>query len=154
MCGIVELLHPGPIFQNLAGLGTVRRSDDAVLLHKVDQARGPPVPDSQAALQRGSGSAAGIANHADGVLVEIVVDILAALGIAFGRSLGLAVLILRRREELFLVLRLGLLTPEVAYGADLIFRHSLAVESMEPPRPRAEVPARRRSQHGRPTLRP
>src|SRR5205814_4929777 len=123
MCGIVELLHPGPIFQNLAGLGTVRWADDAVLLHKVDQARGPPVTDSQAALQRGSGSAAGIANHADGVLVEIVVDILAALGIAFGRSLGLAVLILRRREELFLVLRLSLLTPEVAYGGDLIFRH-------------------------------
>src|ERR1700738_4122679 len=107
MRGIVEFLHPAAVFQDLARLGTIGRADDAVLLHKVDQACGPPVANSQAALQRGSGSASRVADHAERVLVEIVVDILAAVGIADGRTFGLAVLILRRREKLFLVLRLS-----------------------------------------------
>src|ERR1700738_3114215 len=98
MRGIVEFFHPAAVFQDLARLGTIGRADDAVLLHKVDQARRAPVANSQAALQRGSGSAAGIAYHADRVLIEIVVNILAAVGIAVGCSFGLAVLILRRRE--------------------------------------------------------
>src|SRR3981189_2970606 len=130
MCGIVEFLHPAAVFQDLAGLGAVRRADDAVLLHEVDEARGAPVANSQAALQCGGRGPARIADHANRVLVEIVVNIFSALGIAFGRTFGLAVLILWRREELFLVLRLGLLAPEIAYGGDLIFAHQRAVNAM------------------------
>src|ERR1700719_5223922 len=96
MRGIVESLHPAAVFQDLASLGTIGRADDAVLLHKVDQACGPPVANSQAALQRGSGSAPGVTDHADRVLVEIVVNIFSAVRIAFGRSFGLAVFVLRR----------------------------------------------------------
>lgn len=50
--GIIEFLHPIPVFQDFAGLGAVGRTDDAVLLHQIDEARGAPIANPQAALQR------------------------------------------------------------------------------------------------------
>src|SRR5258708_15663301 len=132
MCGIVEFLHPIAVLEDLARLGAVRRADDTVLLHKVDEARRAAITDAQAALQCGSGCAAGIADHANRILVKIVVDIFSAVGVTVRTRFGLAVLILRRREEFFLLLRLGLLTPEIAHRRDLIFAHQRSVKGMEP----------------------
>src|SRR5260370_13372557 len=93
----VEFLHPVAIFEDFARLGSVGWTDNAVLFHQINQSCGPPVADAQAALQRGCGSAASVANHADRILVKIVIDILAAFCIALAGAFGLAVLILRGR---------------------------------------------------------
>src|SRR5882762_8169117 len=76
MRGVVELFHPAAVLQDLARLGTVGWTDDAILLHKVDQASGPAVADPQPALQRRSGSAPGVANHTNRILVKVVVNVL------------------------------------------------------------------------------
>src|SRR5437016_5710158 len=60
--GVVELFHPAFAFEHFARPRAVRRADDAVLLHQVDQVRGTAVADAQAALQRGSRSAAHLAD--------------------------------------------------------------------------------------------
>src|SRR2546429_10007722 len=70
----IEFFHPVAVFQNLARLGAVGGADDAIFFHEVDQARGPAVADPQAALQRGSGSASGVANDANGILIQVVVE--------------------------------------------------------------------------------
>src|SRR5258708_40153407 len=134
MCGIVEFLHPIAVLEDLARLGAVRRADDTVLLHKVDEARRAAITDAQAALQCGSGCAAGIADHANRILVKIVVDIFSAVGVTVRTRFGVAVLILRRREEVFLVLRRRLLTPETAHGGDFMFAAQRAANAMQPRR--------------------
>src|SRR5205809_1951067 len=116
-----------------------RWTDDTVLFHEIDQASSPAVANSQAALQRGSGSAACVANHANRVLVKIIVNVLATLDIAVGRTFRLAVLVLRRRQQLLLVFRLGLLAPEVAHGSDFFFRHQRPVNAMKPRRPGRQI---------------
>src|SRR5947209_1290236 len=75
----VEFFHPVAILEDFARLGAVGRADNAILFHQIDQARGTAITDAQAALQSRSRSASGIAHHADGILVEIVVNILAAI---------------------------------------------------------------------------
>ena len=47
---LIEFFHPVTVFQNLARLGAIGRTNDAVFFHKVDQARGSAVTDAQAAL--------------------------------------------------------------------------------------------------------
>src|SRR5437867_13086747 len=99
VCRLVEFLHPVAVLQDLARFRSVRWTDDTVLFHEIDQASSPAVANSQAALQRGSGSAACVANHANRVLVKIIVNVLATLDIAVGRTFRLAVLVLRRRNS-------------------------------------------------------
>jgi len=102
----IEFFHPVAIFEDFARLGAVGRTDDAVFFHKVDQARGAAVTDAQAALQCGSGSTAGVANDSNGVLIEVVVDILAAVSIgAISPIDWFAIFVFRRFEEFFLVFR-------------------------------------------------
>src|SRR5229473_5725428 len=132
MCGIVEFLHPVPVFQDFARLGAVRRADDAVFLHQIDEARGAAITDAQPPLQRGSGSPACVANHADRVLVESVVNVFATLGIAIVRAFGLGVFILRCFEQFFLIFCLRLLAPEVAYRSDFILSDQRPMNAMEP----------------------
>src|SRR5256884_9258660 len=84
----IEFFHPVAVFQNLARLCAVGGADDAIFFHEVDQARGPAVADPQAALQRGSGSASGVANDANGILIQVVVDVVAAIRIGFACSFG------------------------------------------------------------------
>src|SRR5260370_12071860 len=96
MRGIVELFHPVAVLEDFARLGAVGRTDNAVLLHQVDQARGAPVSDAQAALQRGSGCAARVTDHANGVLVKIVVDTLPPAAIPIASPFRLTVFSLRR----------------------------------------------------------
>src|SRR5260370_31231930 len=106
MRGIVEFLHPIAVLEDFARLRPIRWTNNPILLHEVNQARGAAVADAQAALQRGSGSAARVADYANRILVESIVNIFATLGIAISFAFRLAVLVLRRREELFLVCRL------------------------------------------------
>src|SRR5260370_1133334 len=99
MRGIVEFLHPIAVLEDLARLRPIRWTNNPILFHEVNQARGAAVADAQAALQRGSGSAARVADYANRVLVEIIVNIFATLGLTVGHAFRLAVLVLRRREQ-------------------------------------------------------
>src|SRR4051794_34586864 len=80
----VEFAHPVSCFEEFAWLGAVRRADYAVFLHDVDEARGASVTDAQAALQRGSGGAAHLANDPNRVLIQGVVDWIFAGAAGFG----------------------------------------------------------------------
>src|SRR5260370_1577204 len=91
----VEFVHAVAIFEDFARLGSVGWTDNAVLFHQLNQSCGQPVADAQAPLQRGSGSAASVANHADRILVKIVIDILAAFRTALPRPFALPPLTLR-----------------------------------------------------------
>src|SRR5579862_2859110 len=65
---LIDFAQPVLGLQDFARLGSVGRAHDAVFFHDVDQAGGAAVADAQAALQSGSGSAAGFADHTDGFL--------------------------------------------------------------------------------------
>src|SRR5882757_5461230 len=95
------------------------------------------IPNSQTPLQRRSRSAAHLAADAHGVLVKLVVRFFAAaVWRTFKTLFHLAVFILRCFQQLFVVLCLCLLPPEIADVRNLVFRDKRSVNAVQPRRSR------------------
>src|SRR5215831_6174062 len=134
----VELTHPVPLLQDFAWLRSIRWPHDAILLHKVDQPRRAPVPDAQPSLQGRGRRAPHLTDHPDGILIELIIDFLAALFAAFAPT-GSGVLILRRPEQLFVVYSLRLLPPELAHRLHFLLAHIGTMDTVQSRRPRRQV---------------
>ncbi len=64
--------EPVGFLEDLAGLGTVRGPNDAILFHQVNEVSGATIADAQAALQQGSGGLAELDDEANGIFEELV----------------------------------------------------------------------------------
>lgn len=80
MTVVLPVLHLGnPVgrLEDLARLGAIRRADDAVALHQVDEVGSASVANAQAALQQGSGCLAELQHQSHRVVKERIVVALA-----------------------------------------------------------------------------
>src|SRR4029077_2256650 len=104
------------------------RSEHAAFSHVVSPPRRPAIPDAQPPLQSRSRSAAHLADHAHGLLIQLVIDLILAsltggLGVRF---------FLRRFQELLVIDGLGLRSPEIAKRDDFIFGYQRSVNTVQP----------------------
>src|SRR5262249_49135851 len=98
--------------QDLARLGAVTRSDDAVLLHEVDEARGFRVAEAHSTLDEADRRLLLADDQLDRAPVDVVTVVLAAASVH-------ASLLADRLDEPFLEDRLALLLEEAYDVADL-----------------------------------
>src|SRR5271165_1631269 len=100
-------MQPPRVLQQLARPRTIRRPDQSVPLHQIDQVRSPAVADAQPPLQQGSRSLAKLEDQSYRVVEQLVI-------VALGRPVAFHLLALfaRSLEEAFDVLGLALRLPE------------------------------------------
>src|ERR1700722_1245529 len=124
---IVVFLHPAARLQYFPSLRTVRWAGDSVLLHQVNEPRSAAVADAQTSLQRRSRGPAHFTDHPHGILVQVIVNFLTAIGSGSARS----ILILGRLQQILVECRVGLILPEIAHRLHFAFVHVWPVNAMQ-----------------------
>src|SRR5579859_7666222 len=113
---LVELFHPAFALKHFARTRPIRRAHNAILLHQINQVRRAAIPNPQSPLQCGSRSAPHLAADPHRILIKLVVGFFsAAIRRALKSFFHFSVVIFRRFQQLFVVLCLRLLPPEIAH---------------------------------------
>src|SRR5579883_1377102 len=140
--GLFHFGDPVGAFEDFAGFGAVGGSDNAVVLHEIDEVGRAAVSDAQAALQQRSRGLAELHHQAHGVVIEGIV-LQVSVG-DFGAGLTRFALFFRRLGELLFVFRGGLRLPEFDDGRDFFLGDEWAEQegrySMSPRPSRASAP--------------
>src|ERR1035437_1714224 len=109
-----DFMQPVGALEDFARLAAVRRTDDAVALHAIQNARGAPVAQAQMALQGRGRGLSHLQHQAHGVLVLRVLVLVGRLAVG-----GVVAFVRRRDQETLVVFGLGLNLPEIDHALDL-----------------------------------
>src|SRR6516225_9184624 len=126
-CNCLHIAQPVGALEHVSRLAAVRRPDDSVTLHHIEDARGAAVAQSQMTLQRGSGRLAHLQDQPHGLFVQGI--LLFAGNIAFHGAFLFAG---RRDEERLVVFGSSLLPPALHHAVDFGLGDEGAVQAREP----------------------
>src|SRR5260370_25807137 len=132
----LHFVQPVGALQDFGRLAAVRRTDDTVALHAIQNARRTPVAQAKMPLQGRRRSLSHLEHETHGVFVLRVLLLVGKL--ALGRSVAF---VGRRDQEALVVFRLVLSLPEIDHALDLRLRNERAVHACQ------ARGARRQEQH-------